>query len=125
MSRFMLLLACFTVATSSLWLSGCGGGDSKSGDPSATGNDENDDGADVNHDKDTSEIAKALSKLSDEDRKLAEAQKTCPVGGGPLGAMGTPVKLDVKGQPVFICCDSCKSTVDDDPDAVLAKLKKD
>ncbi len=64
-----------------------------------------------------------LSGLSAEDRALAEKQRTCPVTGEPLGSMGTPVKVTVKGQTVFLCCDGCKAAIDKDPDKYLAKLK--
>ena len=38
--------------------------------------------------------------------------------------MGTPVKVTVKGRPVFICCASCKAKLLKDPDKYLAKLDK-
>lgn len=69
-------------------------------------------------------VLKGLAELSPEDRALAENQKVCPVSGEPLGAMGAPVKLDVKGQPVFICCEGCKDKILSNPDEYLAKLKK-
>lgn len=56
-------------------------------------------------------IQEALSKLPEEDRKLAEAQKTCPVGNSALGSMGTPIKVDVGGKPVFICCEGCRKSL--------------
>ena len=70
------------------------------------------------------DVSAGLAGLSAEDRKLAEEQKICPVSGELLGAMGAPVKLDVKGQPVFICCEGCKDKVLSKPDEYLAKLKK-
>lgn len=71
-----------------------------------------------------SAVAAALAKLSDEDRALAEAQKICPVGEGLLGSMGTPVKVDVNGKPVFICCEHCREPLLEDPDKYLANLAK-
>ena len=68
------------------------------------------------------EIREAMAELSEADRKLAEAQGVCPVGDGPLGAMGKPYKMTVKGRDVFLCCDGCKEVVEKDPDAILAKL---
>src|SRR5262249_19328892 len=41
----------------------------------------------------------ALAKLSADDRRLAEAQKVCPITGQSLGSMGVPVKLTLLGQP--------------------------
>jgi len=70
----------------------------------------------------SAEIAAAMALLSDEDRKLAEAQKNCPVGGGPLGTMGKPFEVTVKGRKVFLCCEGCKGSIESDPDKYLAKL---
>ena len=68
------------------------------------------------------EVKAALAKLSPEDRQLAEAQKTCPVSGEPLGSMGTPDKLTLNGEPVFICCKSCQKAAESDPAATLKKV---
>ncbi len=70
------------------------------------------------------EITAALAELPAKDKALAEEQKICPVSGELLGAMGAPVKIDVKGQPVFICCEGCKDKLLAKPDEYLAKLKK-
>lgn len=85
--------------------------------------------APVSHDaKETAEpdpkITEALAKLSAEDRALAEKQKVCPVSGEPLGAMGTPKKIEVKGQSIFICCEGCEEKLLANPDKYLAKLNK-
>ena len=130
MSRTLFSFSCFIVFAAAFSLNGCGGGDSSGNNSSGDGADnhadhDHDDSDEHAHGEDAQKIAEALAKLSDEDRKLAEAQKTCPIGGGALGAMGTPIKLDVKGQPVFICCEGCKDAVTDDPDGTLAKLKKE
>lgn len=69
-------------------------------------------------------IVAALASLSAEDRALAEKQKVCPVSGEPLGVMGAPKKLDVKGQAVFICCEGCEEKLLGNPDEYLAKLNK-
>ncbi len=53
------------------------------------------------------EIKQALDKLSPDDRHLAENQDTCPITGKRLGSMGVPVKIDVKGRPVLVCCPFC------------------
>jgi hypothetical protein len=71
------------------------------------------------------EIREALAKLSPEDRKLAEKQRFCVVhGDSRLGEMGPPIKLDVKGRAVFICCKSCQKTALADPDKTLTQLDK-
>jgi hypothetical protein len=70
------------------------------------------------------EIQAALSKLSPENRALAEAQKMCPVSNEPLGSMGTPEEVKLDGQTVFICCGHCKKRAEQDPAKTLAKVKE-
>ena len=64
----------------------------------------------------------ALAKLSPADRELAEKQEVCPVSDQPLGSMGKPIKVTVKGQDVFLCCAGCKPQIEENPDKYLAKL---
>ena len=45
---------------------------------------------------------------SKSDQELIEKQKTCPVTDALLGSMGTPVKVQVKGRTVFLCCPAAK-----------------
>ncbi|MEC8475331.1 MAG: hypothetical protein VXZ38_11810, partial [Planctomycetota bacterium] len=59
------------------------------------------------------------SRLSDE--MLVRLQKTCPVTGKPLGSMGNPPKILVKGKPLFVCCPPCSSKITDNPDPYLRK----
>lgn len=67
----------------------------------------------------------ALASLSSEDRALAESQQFCPIlKNNRLGSMGPPIKLDVAGQTVFVCCEGCKEQALDDPDATLAQVAK-
>lgn len=63
-----------------------------------------------------------MKDLDDADRKLAEKQKVCPVSGGPLGAMGKPFKMTIKGRDFFLCCGDCKEAVEKDPDGILKKV---
>jgi uncharacterized protein (TIGR03000 family) len=73
----------------------------------------------------TKETAANLAKLSPEDRKLAEEQKVCAVQPNiKLGAMGTPVKVTVKGQPVFLCCEACREHAVSRGDQIVAKVKE-
>ncbi len=66
-----------------------------------------------------------LSELGPEDRKLAAAQEFCAVQSGVrLGAMGTPVKITVKGQPVLLCCKACETHAQSNPDQTLAKVEE-
>jgi hypothetical protein len=68
------------------------------------------------------DIAQALAKLSPADRALATRQATCPVTDKTLGSMGTPVRIDVAGKPVFLCCPGCESELRENADRYLSKL---
>ncbi len=74
-------------------------------------------------DKATSERA----KLDPEDRAIVDAQEWCVIATDVrLGAMGPPIKLTLKGQPVFVCCNNCVRKAEAKPDATLtiaAELK--
>jgi Cu(I)/Ag(I) efflux system membrane fusion protein len=70
----------------------------------------------------TAEILAALSELPEADRALALKQKTCPVAGMPLGSMGPPIKVDVDGRAVFLCCEGCRAGLRADPQKYLDKL---
>lgn len=70
-------------------------------------------------------IAEALAELSPEDRKLAEEQKFCAVANeSRLGGMGTPYKVTIKGQTVFLCCDGCEKDALADEEKTLANVEK-
>ncbi len=64
-----------------------------------------------------------MGKLKDKvsDAMLISLQKTCPVTGKPLGAMGKPPKIMVKGKPLFVCCEPCSAKIEAKPDEYLAK----
>jgi Cu(I)/Ag(I) efflux system membrane fusion protein len=64
-------------------------------------------------------VRAALAKLSRSDRKLAEAQDSCPVLGSRLGEMGVPLKLMLEGRPVFLCCQGCERRARARPTAIL------
>ena len=102
----MKALLLLTVATL-LSLAGCTGG--PAGGPGA----------------DEAKIREALARLDPEDRRLAEAQRFCAVETeNRLGSMGTPVKIEVKDQPVFLCCKGCRKRALADPDATLARVRE-
>ena len=62
---------------------------------------------------------------SAEYRRAAEAQGFCAVShGNPLGSMGTPVKLTVKGRLVFLCCEGCTDAARSQPDKTLATVER-
>ncbi|MFO0842261.1 MAG: efflux RND transporter periplasmic adaptor subunit [Gemmataceae bacterium] len=70
-------------------------------------------------------VKAALAKLSEEDRRLAEAQKYCPIQQDKLlGSMGKPAKVMVKGQPVFLCCAACEDEAKESPEKTLALVEK-
>jgi hypothetical protein len=48
-----------------------------------------------------------------DDKQLIARQKTCPVTGEPLDSMGGPVRLEVDGRVVFICCKGCEKALRD------------
>lgn len=81
----------------------------------------------IPHDAETveKEVKASLAKLAPEDRKQAEGQRFCAVQQGiRLGAMGVPVKVTVKGQPVFLCCAACEGSAKKNPDQTLEAVKK-
>jgi hypothetical protein len=82
-------------------------------------------GEDAHDNHGASEVAAEMAKLSPEDRKEAEAQKFCVVSSNSLlGSMGAPIKLDIDGQAVFICCSGCKSAAMKAPEKTLATVAK-
>lgn len=85
--------------------------------------------ADEVHDHDAEKtekkIAGSLSSLSATDRKLAEAQRFCPMMAyNRLGAHGTPIKLEVEGKPIFVCCKGCVSKAKKDSEGTLKTVQK-
>ena len=68
------------------------------------------------------EIQENLSRLVPEDRKLVEQQGICPISDEGLGTKGLPVKLRLKNETVFLCCDKCRPKAEQDPDATLKKV---
>jgi hypothetical protein len=74
---------------------------------------------------DAASIRANLEKLRPEDRKLAEEQQFCAVHTeNPLGSMGVPFKVMVKGEPVFLCCDTCETKAKAHADRTLARVQQ-
>jgi hypothetical protein len=70
-------------------------------------------------------VAAERAKLDPADRALVESQEWCVVSTDErLGSMGPPLKLDIKGQSVFVCCKGCKKKAEADPDKTLAKVEE-
>jgi len=68
-------------------------------------------------------IQENLSGLTADDRQLALGQKYCPVMPEVLlGEMGAPVKIDLDGNAVFVCCKGCAKAAESDPAATLNAL---
>ena len=67
------------------------------------------------------DIQDNLARLRPQDRELAEAQRFCPViTNRRLGEMGPPIKVMIKGQPVFVCCKGCVRKAQANPERTLA-----
>jgi Cu(I)/Ag(I) efflux system membrane fusion protein len=75
-------------------------------------------------DDEDGKVKAGLAKLSAEDRKLAEAQRLCPVLKSRLGSMGRPIKLLLNGQPVFLCCKGCEAEARANPEKTLNTVRE-
>jgi len=127
-SVYWLSLMAF-VAGLGLLTAGCGQSDSKSAKPtppsSAVPNRPVETPAPLESkkaDAGNKALPEGLAELPEADRALAVKQKICPVTGEPLGPMGKPVKVEVKGRTVFLCCAGCEEDLKKEPDKHLAKL---
>ena len=71
-------------------------------------------------------VKAAFAKLENEtDRRLAAAQYFCPViEGSRLGLMGPPIKIMVQGQPVFLCCETCRTPALANPKKTLDEVQR-
>jgi Cu(I)/Ag(I) efflux system membrane fusion protein len=75
--------------------------------------------------EDLADIRDGLSKLTPEERKLAEAQRLCPVLGKPLGIMGKPLKVDLgAGRTVWVCCKGCPDRAQKDAEGTIRKVEE-
>lgn len=80
--------------------------------------------ADPLTEEEAAEIESALSKLNETDRELVKQQIYCPVTEMRLGSMGTPIKMRLKDQDVFICCEGCRSSMENEPDKYLQMIEQ-
>jgi membrane fusion protein, copper/silver efflux system len=76
-------------------------------------------------DNEAATIAQSLSRLSEGDLQLARKQTICPVAQLKLGTMGPPIKVNVEGRSVFICCEGCRAKLLNEPSKYLARLPKE
>ncbi len=66
----------------------------------------------------------ALAKMPAKERAAAEAQKYCAIANKNfLGLMGAPIKLELDGESVYLCCKGCVAKAKADPAGTLAKAK--
>jgi hypothetical protein len=70
----------------------------------------------------SSDIEQALAPLSPDDQALVRRQKLCPVTDEPLGSMGTPVRVQLSGKTVFLCCQGCEAELKANETKYLSKL---
>jgi len=69
-------------------------------------------------------MKEGLAELSETDQKAAMQQHICPVTEEMLGSMGTPLKVSLENQDVWVCCKGCVKKVTENPEEYLAKLKE-
>jgi hypothetical protein len=70
-------------------------------------------------------IEAALAQLDPADRERALEQKYCAVQTkNRLGSMGKPIKLTIKDESVFLCCEGCEKEAKKDPDKTLARVEE-
>jgi hypothetical protein len=69
-------------------------------------------------------IREFLAKLSPALQKIAAEQQFCPITRNRLGAMGTPVAVELKGQTILLCCEGCEDRARDNPQRTLDRLKE-
>jgi hypothetical protein len=120
-------LAVLLGALSLFSLAGCGG--PKETAPNAAhdakAHDHGDDAgmsAKANEDAD---IRAERAKLGPEDQRLVATQEFCAIStDARLGSMGPPVKVSVKGHPVFLCCKGCQKKALANPDKTLASVEE-
>lgn len=129
MRRIVVAMVFLSASVLALGLAGCsseGGSSAVPSSPPADASAQHDHAG--NHadagNSDMDKMKAELAKLSPEDAAAAERQHVCPVSGEMLGTMGAPLKIDVKDQQVWICCEGCKDELMASPDKYLAKLKR-
>jgi hypothetical protein len=53
-------------------------------------------------------IAQSLRKVPEADYLLIDAQSYCPVSGKRLGSKGVPLKITVRQEAIYLCCEDCR-----------------
>ena len=62
-----------------------------------------------------------VTQATASDRAAIRAQGLCPVTEEALGSMGTPIKISIDGQALYVCCKGCVRKVKKNPNVYLAK----
>lgn len=62
---------------------------------------------------------KGVALLPASEQAAAMRQRTCPVTSGPLGSMGKPIRVDVAGRSIYVCCAGCVNAVKQNPQKYL------
>jgi len=62
-----------------------------------------------------------VSTSTTADKAAITRQRVCAVAGSRLGSMGTPVKVTMNGQSLFLCCKGCVGKVEKNPAGYFAK----
>ena len=71
------------------------------------------------------DVNEELADLPVEEREAIEAQKFCAVmNSSLLGAMGAPIKLEIDGESVYLCCEGCMKKAKANPAGTLAAAEK-
>ncbi len=116
MTKYVTISLSFVLAVAVI--SGCGSNPPPAANPAANST--------TNKGSSDMEKMKAeLAKLSPEDAASAEKQHVCLVTDKMLGTMGPPLKVDVDGKPIWICCEGCRDELLANKETYLAKLKKE
>jgi Cu(I)/Ag(I) efflux system membrane fusion protein len=66
---------------------------------------------------------KNVRQLIKVDCSKAMIQRVCPVTGVPLGSMGVPIKMTLRGKTLFVCCKGCIAKARRSPADTLKKLE--
>lgn len=75
--------------------------------------------------KQLTDASAALKELPARERAAVEAQKYCAIANSNLlGSMGVPIKLQIDGKPVYLCCKGCVAKAQANPAAALAKAEE-
>jgi YHS domain-containing protein len=69
------------------------------------------------------EQAPELLDVPESDRPAALAQRVCPVCREMLGSNGTPIKVNVAKQDIFVCSAKCEQALRKDPKAYIKVLQ--